>query len=456
MSSKDLQWEEFLHRLSKRGEPADFKAFMSKYATDPSIDPEMWAAVYPMIAADDAGKTMLAAILQLPDVEAERTLDQIASVLPRANFRKRLNKELTRQQREWHQRAIRVIRYTVIPGTSGLVATFRAYIWGNYDLSQDPNELVREANQLVERDEERALELVGQAGALALRGKELWDRWSEDANPPVSEWLIVLNSFVDRLQHQPDIFPLGAIEDERPQWQAILQALEERPKRDLEEEETEGVDLAYTESLFDDLAPFLYSEVPPRAEDLARLPEPPEEYADLLLHSVREWASWDFSDPTTEPLLTNMITIMGELRYEEAVDALIDVVAGTIDSELFEMAEAASNALGIIGEPARKLMLEFVQYSDNDSARVELALPLAEVGRGDPQTYEILVQLFEEIDWQVDEWGTGKADVAYALGVLGDQRAVPLLEAALTDPAADDFDRETIETALTDLGAEPR
>ncbi|MFQ5854737.1 MAG: HEAT repeat domain-containing protein [Anaerolineae bacterium] len=453
---EEYRWEEFLRRLGKRGEPADFKAFMADHdARAPSIDPQMWAAMYPMIVADNVGKTMLAAALQLPAAEAERTLDQIAGVLPRARFRKRLNKELTRQQREWHQTAIRVIRHQVVLGTAALVATFRAYIRGDYDLGQDPNNLIREANRLVDQDPDRALELVGQAGALALRGKELWDRWSEEAKPPVASWTLVLYGVIDHFAHYEDIYPLAAIENERPRWADTLRALEGKPKPEADEEEdVETVGLEYLDSLFDDLEPFLYADGPPTAQELATLPRAPEEYVDFLIHSVRKWDTWDLSEPSTELLLTNMIAILGEFRAEEAVDAFIDIVANTIGDELFGMAEAASNALAIIGEPALGPMLDFVRYSDNDAARVELALPLAQVGRGDPQAYETLVQFFEEVDWEVDEWETGKANVAYALGQLGDQRAVQVLRAALSDPAADDYDRELIETALDDLGAQ--
>lgn len=451
---EEYRWEEFLRRLSKRGEPADFKAFLSEHtARTPSVEPEMWAAMYPMITADDVGKTMLAAALQLPAAEAERTLDQIAGVLPRARFRRRLSKELSSQQRQLHQGAVGVLRRTVMPGTAALVATFRAYIRGEYDLEQDPNSLVREANRLVERDQDRALELVGQAGALALRGKELWDRWSDDANPPLNNWTMVLLGVVDHFAQHEEVYPLRAIEDERSRWPDVLRALEERPKREPErEEEDETAELAYAESLFDDLEPFLYTEVPPHAEELAVLPRAPEEYVDLIIHSVREWDGWDLSEPSTELLLTNMIAILGAFRAEEAVDPLIDVVARTINSEFFGMAEAASNALGMIGEPALEPMLDFVRYSDNDPARVELAVPLAGVGRGDPRTYAVLTEFFEEVAWAVDDWGNGKADVAYGLGMLGDERAVPLLEAALNDPAADDHDRELIEIALEDLG----
>ncbi len=449
-------WEEFLHRLGKRGEPADFKAFLSEFMPQAPVDPEAWVAMYPMICGDDVAKTMLATALQLPPAEAKRTVSQIFDVLPRANFRKRLNKELSRQQRDWHQQAIGVIRFTVIPGTWALEATFRAYIQGDYDLEQDPNELIQEANGIVEEDEEQALALVGEAGALALRGKDVWDRWSEDGTSPLDSWSLVLNTFVDRLQSMSEIYPLGPIEEERSRWEEILRRLEEKPKPKPQDPEEETVDLEYGGQLFDELAPFLYAERPIRADLLAELPQPVEDYAELVVHSVRNWDTWDFSEPGTEDLLINMIAILGEVRYEDAIHDLVDVVAGTADSDLFAMAQEATLALSKIGEPALDQVLKFVEYSSKDAARVELAHTLAEIGADDARTFDVLSKLFEEVPWELelDEWRIGKADVAEALAVLGDERAIPLLEAALADPAAAESDREVIREALEDLGVE--
>lgn len=446
-------WEEFLYQLGKRGEPADFKAFLSEYGRHPSIEPEMLAAVYPMITASDIAKTMLAAALQLPPEEAKRTLDQIAGVVPSAAFRKRLNKELSRQQREWHQTVVHMFRYTVIPGTSALVATFRTYIRGDYDLAKDPNELIREAIRLVDEDRERALELIGEAGALALRGKELWARWPDEVDPPLHNWLLVLDGFVGHLREKPEVYPLGAIEDEREDWLETLRILEEKPEPELSEE-AKARDPAYGGELFDELEPFLYGGRQIRAEEIAKLPKPPEEYADLVLHSVRAWDRWDYSEVGTEELLMNMMAILGELQYEAAVEPLLDVVAGTVDSELFDMADEATYALANIGEPALEPLLDFVRYSDDDLARVELAETLAKVGRDDPRTFEVLAQLFQEVPWYLGEWGMGKLDVAEAFATLGDQRAIPLLEAALKDPDADYHDKQMIETALYNLRAE--
>lgn len=450
------RWETFLQRLARRGEPADFKEFMTEHtARTPSVDLEMWASVYPLIIVDDVARTMLAVTLQLPASEAERTLEQIAGVLPRANFKRRLAKTLSRELRRLHQQAVRVIRHTVIPGTSALIATFRAYIRGDYDLEEDPNVLVREANRLVAQDPDRALELVGRAGALALRGKELWDRWSEDATPPMNHWMLVLNTFVDHLQHKPNIFPMDAIENERSRWPEVLQALEAGPELEsTEEPEREAPGLAYVNRLLDDLDPFLYGEQPITAKTLASLPNPPEEYIDVLIHSVQSWDDWDFSEPETQEFIANMVAVLGELQAEEVVEPCIDIVARATDMKLYELVEAAINALATIGKPALKPILDFVQYSDNNVARVDLAGILPQIGRDDPRTYKVLAQLFEEVRWVENELGAGKAEVAETLGELGDERPIPLLLAALNDPAASEEDREVIAKVLEELGAQ--
>lgn len=473
---EEYTWETFLRQLVRRGEPRDFKAFLRKFAHLPSLDLDTVAGVYPMIIADEIAWTMLAASLQLPPAEAERTLTQVVNAVARTPFQKGLRKTLNAREREMFQRVVAIIRSTVIPGSHALAATFRAYIRGDYDLEEDPNLLVREANRIMRRESsarparrrkrrrgasELALGLVGRAGALGLRGKRLWVRWPDEATPPVDAWMLVVDGSIRNLSLQEDLLPLPAIEEARPRRREIFQRLGEklaptREEKPEEEEAEESLDLEEVEALVNDLEPFLIGEELPSAERLAALPKPPEQYGQLLADLLEHWEAWNFGDPDTVPYLCALIRLQGYLPPEDpsdAVDALIDIVAGTAGTELEEMAEEASAALALIGESAREAVFDYLRYSENDPARADLVHVVPEVADGAPDAFPILAQCFQEISWE-----EGKRSVVAALAVLEDERAIPLLEAALKEPELEAWQVSVLQNALAELreeGSEP-
>jgi len=471
---EEYTWETFLRQLVRRGEPRDFRAFLRKFVHLAPEDLDAIATVYPILIVNDMAHAMLVASLQLPPAEAERALTQIANVVARAPFQKGLRKTLNAREREVFQRTVGFIRSTLIPGSHALAATFRAYIRGDYDLEEDPNRLIREASRLVHREgfarvrrrhgrrreiSQAALEMVGRAGALGLRGKPLWDRWSEEAAPPVDAWMLIVDTAIHNLSSYEEIFPLPAIEEVRPRWREILQQLkgEQAPpptteERKVQAEERTELQPEEVKALLDDLEPFLLGEKLPSAKALATLSRPSEQYGQLLTDLLEHWDRWDFDDLDTVPLLCDFIRLQGYLLPEDpsdAVDALIDIVAGTAGTELDEMAEEASNALALIGEPARTAVLDYLRYSENNAARAELAHAVPEVADGAPEAFAVLAQCFQEIPW--DE---GRRAVVAALAEFGDERAIPLLEKALQEPGLESWQTSVLQNALEELRGE--
>ena len=68
---------------------------------------------------------------------------------------------------------------------------FEAYRDSRYNLEENPDKLLREAQTLVEKDNHRAAELVGQVGAMALRGAAIRPVWLLIAKPRLQMWLRV-------------------------------------------------------------------------------------------------------------------------------------------------------------------------------------------------------------------------------------------------------------------------
>ncbi len=481
METEEYTWETFLQRLVRRGEPRDFKAFLRQFTGLSSVGLDMAASIYPVVIGDEITHAMLAASLQLPPAEAERTLTQIVNVVARAPFQKGLRKTLNAREREAFQRVVGLIRRAVIPGSHALAATFRAYIRGDYDLKEDPNLLIREASRLMRQKSasgpgrrrkrravsETALELVGRAGALALRGKPLWHHWPEEAASPVNDWMLVIDGALENLSQYKEFFPLPSIEEARPRWREILQQLATKPSAAKEEsaEEEEGAEKVEAkeprkpelapedmDEMLNELEPFLAGEKLPSAETLATLPRPHEQYGQLLARLLFHWEDWDFDDPDTVPFLIALIRLQGYLLPKDptdAVESLVDIVAGTADSDLEEMAEEASNALALIGEPAREAVLDYLRYSENNPARAVLVLAMSEVADGAPEAFSVLAQCFQEISW--DE---GKRAVVAALAMLEDERAIPLLEKALQEPGLEPWQIGVLQNALEELRGE--
>jgi hypothetical protein len=79
----------------------------------------------------------------------------------------------------------------------GSLTALRAYIQDEYDLSHNPNQLLSEARRLQQANPAAALAKVGEAGALALRGKHIWPRWSVELQPPACHWVHGLDCLID-------------------------------------------------------------------------------------------------------------------------------------------------------------------------------------------------------------------------------------------------------------------
>ena len=374
------EWGEYLNHLMDRGKPSDFKTFMGGAEALSGVGVEMWASAYAIVMVSDIGKTMLAAATQLPLEEAEDALDEITRALRGLDFRKGL-KRLSRQERELHGRVVQLIRREVLPGSEALEAAFRHYIQNDYDLQQDPNLLIKEANRLGQRDRRRALKLVGRAGALALRGRPLWIRWPEEAAQLLGSWVFILWTFFDYLQHRPDAYPLEEVEKERSRWPARMVALEQEGGPAEMPPMPEGTD-EYGFSLINDLGPLLVGREGIAPQKLKRLSKPREEYIDLLLCNVEQRKAWDLDDWDNQAWMGNAILLLGSFRADEAVDALVDVVAESPPEGEDVLTQTAVVALGQIGEPSFGAVEDFIRYSDNQAAKDALAEVL--VGRESP------------------------------------------------------------------------
>jgi len=420
-------WRAILNRLIELAQPKGFRNYLKGVPKEFSEDTRALVVACMAFLEAGLGEAMLDAVLRLPPEEAEEALADIQAAAL-AFFPKRGQKMLSKRERYLYQRATK-LGSVLGKEAVGLAAMFSHYLWGDYDLEDDPNRLIQEADHLYSRDANEALALVGQAGALALRGKRLWNRWPCEVNREMEPWVFAIINVISNFSLSGWI-PLAEVEVERKRWPREEQPVEEE---------------APPEDLSDLLASLFEGEHALTTELVQKMQERREAVIPFLMDIVNDWELWDKDSPGGGWAPIHAVKLLGELKAAEAAELLIDVVADTEPEEIIH--SAAIFALKDIGLPALKPILDFMRYSHDVDTKLGLAEALGKVGQGSDDAYQELVRLFKEADW-----AQGKCLAATALGELGDGRAIPLLKKALSDPRIGVLDVNEIVWALKQLG----
>ncbi|HEY8487228.1 MAG TPA: hypothetical protein VIL11_07525, partial [Limnochordales bacterium] len=115
---------------------------------------------------------------------------------------------------------LRVGAWVLRERVSAFLMAFDHYLRDDYDLRHAVDVLVSQAQVLVEQDPQRALELVGEVGALMLRGQFLRARWLSVVPPRLQLWLTGLRNMAGHLAATAQSFPWAAAQDQRRRVQA--------------------------------------------------------------------------------------------------------------------------------------------------------------------------------------------------------------------------------------------
>ena len=431
MTVKQEDWRSKLDKLKELATPRAFQKHLQDMPEELRDDPGIVVPVYAAILEATLGEAMLAASLGLPKEEAKEALGEIEAAAWHLRSKEGL-RALSRPEQQMYRNLAELME-DLGEESVGLAAMCEHYIEGDYDLGEDPNRLIQKANRISRRDAKGALDLVGRAGALALRGKKLWKRWPDEASRRIRRWVFGIINVVSNLS-DGGLVPLEEVEVERKRWPR------RRRKPEVEKRKRDEEMMALMYSLFEGegaLTPELVRRI--RREGKAAIP--------YLMDIVWDESLWSVDSPGGGWAPIHAVTLLGKLGAVEAAELLVDVVADSDPEDIIH--GAAIFALEDLGRPALDAVLDFLRYSSNVAAKISLAEVVGEIGRGDERAYEELVNLFHEATWP-----QGKCLVCSALGDLGDERAIPLLREALRDPRADEMDADEIVWALGQLGVD--
>ena len=384
-----------------------------------------------------------AAALDPPLAEAPMRLAAMAQALSQIDYQTGLER-LSRKERRLYRAFSDIFAPYVTQLGQVMERVFVCYVRGDYDLSQDPNDLILQAEQLDDSDHEAALNLIARAGAMALRGVRYWWRWEDELAQPLQPWVLLINMVVNTLTETLH-GPLDTAIVESGLWQQAAQEVQEEGSSGDELTEDQGTAGPtrpldpWIQKLYDGaeaLTPEVRQAFAARAQQAIPLL--------ITLGTDEDLMPEDAPGEGYTPI--HAVELLGELHAVEAVPALIDIVAASEPGEVIR--DAALYALEAIGSPAAPALLATLRYSRNITLKADLAPSLAKVGVGEAAVFEALEQLYHQATWD------DRILVVTALGILGDKRAIPWLQQDLTNPGVSRFDREELYAVLRELGAQ--
>ena len=344
------------------------------------------------------------------------------------------------------QAFLRVGAWVLRERVDAVVAAMDRYRRDDYDPRATVDALVLEAQLAGEANPRLALDRLGQAGALMLRGQALRSRWLSVVPPRVQLWLTGLRNMAGHLAATWESFPWASIGEQRrrraPSRVVDLQSV--RRRRALAMEAWRMLETPRPVDEVDLLIERVFAG-PAAVDDelVASLASRGEQPIPLLLAMV--W-SHHLADPQAgvPEAVAAAIRALTRLGRREVVPRLIELVTDATTAP--EVAVEALQGLEAMGAQAVEGVSEYLRRVPYPRGGPALARVLTRLPRSE-KTFQALIDLFQRLGWE-----EGKLAVASALAEYGDGRAVPVLEQALQDPQLPTADhRRALEGALRRL-----
>ena len=326
------------------------------------------------------------------------------------------------------QAFLRVGAWVLRERVAAFVLALDHYLRGDYDPDGCVDALVAEAQELLESDPQRALDRLGEVGALMLRGHFLRPRWLTVVPPRMQLWLAGLRNMAGHLAATSGSFPWAAVEEQRRRSQPpqVVDIQSFRRRRLMAMDAWRLFETPRPRDEVDRLIERIFAG--PEAVDdalVAALGALGEQPVPVLLGLAR---ARHLVDPQAGApgAVAAAIRALCRLRRHEVIPRLIELV--TDPQTPPEVALEALQGLEGLGGLAVDGVSEYLQRVPTPRGGPALARVLARLPRSE-KTFRVLVDLFQRVGWE-----EGKLAVASALAEYGDGRAVAVLEQALRDP----------------------
>jgi hypothetical protein len=440
-----MDWQSILNSIEEHVKPQRVAEQLTAMAQSVEVEEEAAVlgavAITMAMAVEPAG---LAAAYALPPENPSAALKMVADRLSHLDFESGMN-ELPKKERTLVGEFIAAARPLYAEFGRVMEAVLGAYARNEYDLSANPNDLILAAERAMPQDPSAAFSLVGRAGAMGLRGKRWWWRWEQEMAAPLANWIGLADNLVDDLTLDG---ALGPVEEERADWHAMAA---ETPDELADESVLAEVEkeLKAADEL-DHLIDRLYEDEQALTRDLEKaFAARRDEAIPPLMELAEDKELWLEESPGKGWVPIHAVELLGKLRAQEAVPTLIDIVAASEPADIIQ--SQAMFALEEIGSPAAPAVLDTIHYTRDRDLKADLASVLGKVARGRADAFDTLVAVFNELKW--DEF---RLFAVVGMADLGDRRAIPILEQALTDPALPEMDRRDVIGALEELGARPK
>jgi HEAT repeat protein len=314
---------------------------------------------------------------------------------------------------------------------AGVLIALQHYLSENYDIADDPDQLLLAARELSpEGDEVR--EMFGRAGALILHGRPFWPRWPAETDYPVSGWLEGLVDFRRPLERIGQIPLLSPLERDATELSAALMEAMEEEEPPPQVAELLDVLLAQEQDI-----------LPPA--ERRRFFHRRAAVIPHLIHIVEDRNYWYEDGPGNGWAAILAVRLLGALKAGQAANALVSAVAGSGPGDIIH--DAALFSLMKIGQSALPAVQAYFRYGRDMATKVSLAEVMGYIGKQNPNSFNLLQHV-----WDAAGWADNRRVAALAFGDLGDRRAIPLLQAALDDQSADALDLDYVHWALLRLG----
>ena len=437
-----LDWRAYFETLQELVRPEHMhKLLVSLAATHPDVNVQV-PFVGGFLAQIFVLSLGLIAAFGATLAEAPKRLTEMAEALSSLDFETGLQ-SLSRKERKQYRAFVEFFGPFVSELGQVMARVFTCYVTDDYDLRQDANELMRQAEQLYSTDPEAARHQLARAGAMGLRGVRFWWRWQDEIAQPLQSWTVILNMLISSVTLEGKQL-LGPAAVESPRWQEVCRKAQQEEWAS--EEFFAGPKMAEAGEL-DELIEELYNGPEALTQELrAAFAARAEQAIPRLITVATDDELWPEDAPGEGYVPIHALRLLGELRAVAAVPALIDIIADSEPEEFIY--DAAFEALESIGAPAAPAILETLRYSRDMALKTALAPTLGEMGTRQAGDFETLAQLYHQATWE-----EGRTQVVWALGSLGDKRAIPLLRKELADLSIPTTERRELYDALLELGA---